>query len=38
MASMITRPNGSGQSIGNNKAEAFARKFSLVLSLTSPTA
>jgi hypothetical protein len=37
LARIKLRPNGSGQSIGNNSAEAFARKFCLVRSLTSPT-
>src|SRR5258706_11339417 len=36
MASIITRPKGSGQSIGNSKAEAPARNFCLAASSTSP--
>ena len=36
MASIITNPNGSGQSIGNNNAVAFARNCCLLRSSTSP--
>jgi len=36
IASIMTRPKGSGQSIGNRKAAAPARNVSLAFSLTSP--
>jgi hypothetical protein len=36
MASIMTRPNGSGQSIGNSSAAAPARNCRFVSSLTSP--
>ena len=36
MASIITKPKGSGQSIGNSSAVASRRNASLVRSLTSP--
>src|ERR1700730_13671306 len=37
MASIITRPNGSGQSTGNNRASASPRNFVFSRSLISPT-
>jgi hypothetical protein len=36
IASIMTKPKGSGQSIGKSKAAAPARNASFVLSLTSP--
>src|SRR6185369_2603581 len=36
MASIITMPNGSGQSTGNRRARAELRKFALARSLISP--
>jgi hypothetical protein len=36
MASIITRPNGSGQSIGNSSAAAWPRKSDLRVSSISP--
>src|SRR5712672_816823 len=36
MASISTRPNGSGQSIGNRRALAFPRKADFSLSPISP--
>jgi hypothetical protein len=37
MASIITRPNGSGQSMGKSKAAAFCKKLSFLVSSTSLT-
>ena len=37
MASIITRPNGSGQSIGNSSAWALPRNADFSLSPISPT-
>ena len=37
MASIMTRPNGSGQSIGKSNAAAFFSRSVLASSLTSPT-
>ena len=37
MASIMTRPNGSGQSMGKSSAEALPRNEGLSSSLTSPT-
>ena len=36
LASIITNPKGSGQSIGNNRARALARSSCLPASSTSP--
>ncbi len=37
IASIITSPNGSGQSIGNSSAAALPRRSALCASSTSPT-
>src|SRR5215207_8490324 len=37
IASIMTRPKGPGQSIGNNRARALPRKLALLRSSTSPT-